>query len=262
MRLIARAFAVMLTCAALLAANVRLYLTDGTYHLVREYEVKSDRVRFYSVERGDWEEIPLDLVDLKKTGKLIAEREAEVKATREAERAERKAEREMEKEVASVPKETGPYWIQEGKPTPLKQAESKVTTNKRRSILKAMSPIPVVTGKATLEIDGMKSAFVVTVSRPEFYFRLNKEERFLIARCSLSKAHNRIVEKWTMVPVTKELIQEHDEMPTFKHQVGEGLYKLWPQKPLEPGEYAIIELTDGKGNSQIWDFSLQPGAGK
>ena len=42
------------------AANVKLYLTDGTYHLVREYQVQSDRVRYYSVERGEWEEIPLD----------------------------------------------------------------------------------------------------------------------------------------------------------------------------------------------------------
>ena len=62
-------------CLALLpslAANVKLYLKDGTYHVVREYEVQADRVRFYSVERSEWEEIPLDLVDLRRT-------EAEVK---------------------------------------------------------------------------------------------------------------------------------------------------------------------------------------
>lgn len=46
------------------AANVKLFLTDGTWHWVREYQVLADRVRYYSVERSDWEEIPLSLADL------------------------------------------------------------------------------------------------------------------------------------------------------------------------------------------------------
>src|SRR5579875_1448305 len=49
------------------AANIKLYLKDGSYHLVREYQVETDRVRFYSVERSEWEEMPLSLVDLDKT---------------------------------------------------------------------------------------------------------------------------------------------------------------------------------------------------
>ena len=43
------------------AATVRLYMKDGSYHSVREYETKGDRVRYYSTERSEWEEIPLDL---------------------------------------------------------------------------------------------------------------------------------------------------------------------------------------------------------
>ena len=31
------------------AANLKLYLKDGGYHIVREYQVQSDRVHFYSV---------------------------------------------------------------------------------------------------------------------------------------------------------------------------------------------------------------------
>ena len=54
------------------AANVKLYLTDGSYHLVREYQVQTDRVRYYSVERNDWEEIPLELVDLR-GGECVAD---------------------------------------------------------------------------------------------------------------------------------------------------------------------------------------------
>ncbi|MBV8730461.1 MAG: hypothetical protein JO336_11715, partial [Acidobacteriia bacterium] len=49
------------------AANLKLYLKDGSFHLVSEYQVQTDRVRFYSVERSEWEEVPLDLVDLNRT---------------------------------------------------------------------------------------------------------------------------------------------------------------------------------------------------
>src|SRR5215467_903206 len=60
------------------AANVKLYLKDGEYHLVREYKVESDRVRYYSVERGDWEEIPLALVDLQRTEQETKQRQASI----------------------------------------------------------------------------------------------------------------------------------------------------------------------------------------
>lgn len=249
--------AALFTLAAF-GASLRLFLKDGGYHVVREYEVLSDRVRYYSLERSEWEEIPLDLVDLAKTKATVAERQAEINADKKAEAEEDAAEKAMRKEVRSVPPDPGLYYLVEGEPMrALKQAELKVVTDKKRQVLKILTPIPILSGKSHLEIDGLKSAFVVKEERPEFYFRLASEERFGLVRCTEApKRTGRIVEKWDIVPVVKEVMVTHEEVQIFRKQVGEGLYKVWPIEPLTTGEYAWIEFTEGKGNTQVWDFSF------
>jgi hypothetical protein len=239
------------------AATVRLYLTDGTYQLVREYEVKQDRVRFYSTEREEWEEIPLDMIDLNRTKKEVAEREATIAADAKAQSEEDAAERQAAKEVELVPAQDGVYYVHGEKLEPIKIAESKIVNNKRRSVLKALSPVPFVTGKQTLELDGDTAPLRVAEKRPEFYFRLSAEERFGIIKLTPIKKGGRLVEKLEVIPVTKEVNETREEIDTFKKQVGDLLFKIWPEKDLEPGEYALIQYTEGKVNPQVWDFSVK-----
>jgi len=244
----------------LFAANIKLFLKDGTYQLAREYKVEGDRVSFLSVDRGEWEEIPVSLVDLVKTQALIKEREEAARDEAVTIKEEEKALKEARREVLRVPKEEGVYLVDGDKVTPVKVGESKIVTNKRRSILKTLSPLPMVTGKATVELDGPHSPTGTANREPEFYIRLSADERFGMIHMSEHKG-NRVVEKLTIIPVTKETVEEPDLVETFRKQVGDQVYKIWPAKPLEPGEYAVVEYTEGKVNIQVWDFFVAPGTG-
>jgi hypothetical protein len=262
MRFIARfGLAGLLIGVCLWGATIRLYLKDGSFQLVREYQVVEDRIRYFSTDRGEWEEMPADLVDLKKTEAEVKSREEEVRANSAANAAEDKAEADARKEVEQIPKENGVYLIENEKLTPIKVAESKIVTDKKRTILKIMSPLPLVSGKATVELDGLHASMGTANREPEFYIRLSEDERFGILKMVEHKG-NRVVEKLTIVPVSKENIEEPVMVDTFRKQEADGLFKIWPEKPMAPGEYAVVEYTEGKVNMQVWDFFIAPGTGK
>ncbi|MGQ9633858.1 MAG: hypothetical protein ACUVXB_06380 [Bryobacteraceae bacterium] len=248
---------VAITCVLAATAGFRLYLKDGSYHLVREYQVEGDRVRYYSTERGDWEEIPLDLLDLKRTEEERRQRQQALEKEASIFSAEEAARRELLREIARVPQEPGVYLIEGERLRVLKQAESKAVTNKGRTVLKVLTPVPLIAGEATVELDGTRSPETVDTPQPEFYFRVAAEERFGIFKLT-PKEDSRVVQKWTIMPVTNEILEEQQEVQIFRRQLEPGLYKIWPMDPLEPGEYAVVEYTPGQKNIQVWDFAWRP----
>ena len=239
------------------AVNVKLYLKDGSYHVVREYQVQSDRVHFYSVERSQWEDIPLDLVDLKRTETEAAARKAQLDADAKTMAEEEKAERERAKEVSRIPQDPGVYWLEGNEVHVLKVAESTVHTSKGRSVLKRLSPIPVVAGKGTLELQGGNSLNVFRDPEQEFYIQLSEPERFGIAKLT-PKNGVRIVENLTFVPITNDVMQEPEMVEILRKQLADGLYKIWPKEKLAAGEYAVVQYSEDKLNMQVWDFAIKP----
>jgi hypothetical protein len=247
---------VLLTVFAAWAVNIKLYLRDGTFSIVREYQVKEDRVRYYSVERSEWEEIPLQMVDLKRTESEASARKAQIEEDAKSQAEEEAATRAVQKEVSRIPQDPGVYWLDGTETKALKLASSSIHTNKGRQVLKVLSPIPMVSGKGTLELDGTHSQNVFTNAEPEFYIQLSETERFGIVRLTV-KGGVRIVENLTFVPVTKETVEELNDIDIFRQQLAsDELYKIWPKEPMEPGEYAVVQYTEGKLNIQIWDFAI------
>ncbi|MEX2302868.1 MAG: hypothetical protein WD733_18130 [Bryobacterales bacterium] len=241
------------------AANIRLYLADGGGDMmVSEYEVLEDRVRYYSVERSAWEEIPLALVDLEKTRRLEKQQEQSREERAAEERVERTAERKARTELHDVPIDDGVYYRDGDRVVTVAQAELKTETSKGRTLLKVFSPLPMA-GKQTVEIEGERSEFVVTTSRPMFYMRFETTNRLGILRLK-DKKKARLVQVIQVVPQSKEIFEEQEEIEVFRQQYAPGVYKIWPVDPIPAGEYAVFEYTPGEGNIRIWDFSCQPSA--
>lgn len=255
-----RVIALLLLLAGLASAGTfRLYLKSGDYQMTREYKVDGDRVRYYSTEREQWEEIPVALCDLKKTEierkRTEDDREKETKLVDEEEQFERKQREEVER----IPVNAGAYYFQNNRVKNLELAESTFVKDKKRHALQMITPIPIVAGKMTLEIKGAHSAFVVNDDEPEFYIRLEQDDRFGIVQLTPSSKGTRIVEDISTIPVTNENIENPKQIPAFQKLMTTGLYKVWPEKPLAPGEYALIEYQEGELNTRIWDFRYQPG---
>lgn len=261
---IARFLFVLLLCSTLcLAEHVKLFLKDGGYHIVREYHVQGDRVRFFSTERGEWEEIPTALVDLSKTEAVAKDNaEQDLKEQREQD-AEDQALRDLRREIASVPVESGAYFLMDGKVKQLDAAPYEIVTNKKRAALKMLSPVPLIPGKATVVIKGEHSSFVVHDPRPTFYFRPQKQEQFSIIAVQ-PKKNLRVVENVSILPAVNAAIEDRRVVKVFQMQLAENLYKVWPQSPLTPGEYAVAEYGgDEESNKddidiQVWDFAYRP----
>jgi hypothetical protein len=246
--------------AAWAAVNVKLYLKDGGYHLVREYDVQSDRVRYYTVERSQWEEIPLDLVDLKRTKAEAAAREDKFEKDAKSLTEEEEAHKALQKEVLRIPQNPGVYWLDGSETRTLKAAESTIHTDKGRKILRYLTTMPqMMNGKGTLEIQGAHSLNVFTDPEQEFYLQLSESEGFGIVRLASSKTGVRVVEDLTFIPTTKDVEEQLDPVDMIQLELAQGgLYKIWAKDPLRAGEYAVVQYTPGKLNVQVWDFAIKP----
>lgn len=248
----------LVSVLTLAAANFKLYLKDGGYHLVREYNVEGDRIKFYSVERSDWEEIPVAIVDLKRTeAETGAQRKQLAKQEQQADD-EKAAAKELRDDILKIPRDPGAYQLDDNKKLRVfDKADASVHDQKGRNALKALSPLPIFAGQAELEIPGEHSSAVVKDNSPEFYLQLYTFESFSMIKLTPTKGQ-RIVEHITTEPVSKEITEQRTVIPTFTRELSDnGLYKIWPQDSLPPGEYAVVEYTEGKVNIQVWDFRVE-----
>jgi hypothetical protein len=265
----------------------RLILKDGSFQLATKYEVKGDRVRYYSAERGEWEELPKDLVDWAATDKFEKDRATgapppeAVQIDKEAE-AERKAEEAKSPQVGPglhLPDDEGVFLLDmfQGQPQldEIQQIGGELNKNTKGNILRAAIN-PIASSKQTVELEGPHAKIQSHTPQPTLFVNSPDDTpteqvpktgskpldplRFRIARMQTKNdkriAGNIKIAVYGKVSQQQNLIPSHAEpMP------GSNWVKITPDAPLQPGEYAIVELLGEDGmNLNVWDFGVNPSA--
>jgi hypothetical protein len=244
----------------------KLILTDGTFQLAREYTVEGDRVRYWSVERSQWEEIPSSLVDWDATKKSEADQasnDANLKAKiRASELAMRTREIDVDRSLEIkpglfLPDAVGFYSLDRDKLIrEMKQSVAVVKTSAGREVEKIMSGVALIPGKATMEIPGARAAIRLKTAEPEFYMRPadSREPRFRLLRAQV-KGNHRLIDSISIRFTGEEKHNSTDiEIQTWTPAT--GVFRYTVDQKLDPGEYAFVEMTADGINGYVWDFGI------
>ncbi len=174
-----------------LGKNHRLILKDGSYQLAREYQIVGDRVRYLSEERGDWEELPVDLVDWdatrkweKEHGDLTGDDTSpamnEAAAIDKEEADERNDQNARMPQVAAgleLPDQDGVFVLDtyHGTPELVELTPTDLSMyGKSRHGIGILNPL--ATEKAHLELAGAHARVHLHVNDPAFYLSLGVED--------------------------------------------------------------------------------------
>ncbi len=244
----------------------KLFLKDGSFQLVREYEQKGERVRYYSVERSSWEEIPADSVDWEATRKADAAEARRRKETLEKVHAMHAAERAADLEDVDASIEVAPgvflpggegMFVVEGHTVSLlTQAAADAKLDKGRLLEQVLVPIPVVPTRFKIHIAGKHAALRLTTAQPEFYMRTAdaREPEMELIRAEV-KGDKRQIESVSR-QITGQQTEKRKAISIQQWRVAKGLYRFTLSQPLEPGEYALAEILPDGMNLYVWDFGV------
>jgi hypothetical protein len=178
--------------------NQRLILKDGSYQIVKKYEVVGDRVRYVSTERGgDWEELPMSLVDWPATqawakahapgapGPVVTQAPGTSAPTsQEATEIDKEAKAERDEELARsptilpglhLPDVDGVFILDTFHDQPelieIPQNSGGLNTSTPHNVLKSV--IPMGGNKQVIQLEGYKAKVQVHVNQPVIYVSLD-----------------------------------------------------------------------------------------
>jgi hypothetical protein len=260
----------------------KLVLKDGTFQLVRSYEKNGDRVRYFSLERGAWEEIPATMVDWVATAKAEKATSAaddalaaKVHKQEEAQNIQTTLDVDSSLQVgggAFLPPGEGMFAVEGKSVIPIPQVGSAVKTDRKNQLKRVLSPLPIIPAKHNIELEGKHATLRINSANPEFYLReltTEDEQESGLERTSRQsttgpdvellratiKGNKRIIESIRSM-MGQELARENKTISIQQWEVAKRVYRYTLGEPLPPGEYALAEILPGGLNLFVWDFGV------
>ena len=264
----------------------KLVLKDGSFQLVRSYEQNGDRVRYFSVERGQWEMIPASLVDWDATKKAEAAEEKTAAALVEkvhiqetAAKAETPVDVDASLLVAPgvfLPDGEGMFALEGKAVKRLGQVGSEEKTDKKTVLKQILSPIPIVPSKHNIELPGARATVRLTSASPEFYLRepapspdqdstLWRSGRQGVDGPDVTLVRAKVKGNKRLLASIRSMFGEkisenRDDISIQRWEVAPDVYRFTLSAPLPPGEYAIAEILQDGLNVFVWDFGVDAAA--
>ena len=251
---------------SVLPRGTKLVLKSGSYELVREYAIESDRVRYYSLDRSQWEVIPTAIVDWDATKKEEAEEEksqaallSKVQKQEDEHTAVQSLDIDASLEVAQgvfLPPGVGLFAFDGKTVVQVPQAETDSHVSKTRFLEKVLVPVPLVPSRHIIAIPGEHSKFRLN-SQPEFYLRTEDagtpDVELIRATVHSGERHIMNLDELMGAQHTTS-----DTIPMQQWVVAKGVYRYTLGEKLLRGEYVVAELLPNEGMSlYVWDFGVK-----
>jgi hypothetical protein len=259
----------------------RLILKDGSYESINQYSIQGDRVRYFSMERHGWEELPYSLIDWPATGKYakdaaqeVSKRQKELLEGASQERAVDEARYPTVAPGLRLPSPDGVFLLDIYQVQPelsqLSQVGADLKKHVGNNILRSVIN-PISGSRQTVELPGTHARIQSHVLTPVIYFSVDSNDPLAGYTIETAKDHLRIVRCQEKdgnriaislnIAVYGKVQQQTQYVEATVEPLSNYWVKITPSAPLQPGEYALVEVDDkGAVNEFVWDFGVDPAA--
>jgi len=266
--------------------RTRLVLKDGSYQVVMSYQVKGNVVSYVSAERGTMEEVPTELVDWDATHKWERQHAPDDQSSQPPVVAPAPA---IDPELLKEEADRAALTLEVAPDLRLPELDSVLALDYFHGTPE-LALNPRAASHEIVQLKGIESPVQMHVDTPVIYLRLgddsgishggtpltvdthgagrgaktdssggSPESGYVMMRADV-RTDSRVLASFNVGALGGGVKQQEDVVETTTEVLPGGHWmKVTPKRPLDFGEYALMEvISDREVNLGVWDFGVHP----